>query len=83
MNIEQRIQNLKIELATLNTNHEAMVAAKNQADQEFQQSVLRNQARFQQLTGAIAELELMLREKVETNGEPAPVNRAKRVKLNR
>ena len=74
--IENRIKEYQLELAVLRQNHDQMVAVKQQQDQEFQQRVAANQNRYQQLTGALAELDLLLKEsggevKPPVNDEPA------------
>ena len=81
MKLEDRILKLKSDLLQLTREHDKMIAEKNQKDQEFQQTIVRNQNRWQQIAGAIAELELMQRETQEGDGgELAPANR---VELNR
>lgn len=73
MNIEERINKLRVELQRLNNRHDAMVQENQRINQEFQQNVTKNQNRFQQLVGAIAELETMQAEAQTENGdEPAP-----------
>jgi hypothetical protein len=57
MNLQARIDKLKIELFDLQRAHEKAIADKQKADQEFQEFIAKNQQRFQQLNGAIAELE--------------------------
>jgi len=69
MNIEQRIQKLKADLHDHTQQHDAMVVEHNRAEQEFNQRVIRSQTRYQQLAGAIAELELMLQESAANNGD--------------
>jgi TolA-binding protein len=77
--ISERIQANKLEMATLQQQFDQMVAAFNQAQTEHNQKVAQGQNRFQQLVGAVAELEHLKRqlEAPENNGEPAPkeVNR--------
>jgi predicted nucleic acid-binding Zn-ribbon protein len=51
--LQQRIQMHKSELAILQASHEKMVA-------DFQAQVGKNQSRFAQLNGAIAELEQLV-----------------------
>jgi hypothetical protein len=51
--LEQRIQMHRNELALLQQNHDKMVA-------DFQAQIGKNQSRFAQLTGAIAELEQLI-----------------------
>lgn len=55
--IEKRIKENQLELAVLRQSHDQMVAVAQAQQQEFQQRVSQNQLRFQQLTGAIGELE--------------------------
>jgi hypothetical protein len=59
MKIDERITELQIERATLQQNHDAMIAAHQEAAKQFQERVAQNQARFQQIAGAIAELEAL------------------------
>jgi hypothetical protein len=82
MNIEERITKLKAQLHDHTQRHDALIAAHNQSENEFQQRVIQSQARYQQIAGAIAELELMLQESAANNGEP-PADRTKRARLNR
>jgi len=60
--IEERINKLRAELQNLNNRHDAMVEENKRINQEFGQAVQQNQNRFQQLVGAIAELETMQNE---------------------
>jgi hypothetical protein len=60
--IKERIAKLKATLHELTTSHDAMVAKNQASNQEFQETVSRNQARFQQLNGAIVELEDLIKE---------------------
>jgi hypothetical protein len=62
MNIQERIDKLKVTLHDLTKSHEEMVAENQRQNQEFQQTAARNQQQFQQLRGAIAELESMMKE---------------------
>jgi len=72
MNIEQRIIQLKAELHDLTQRHDGIVADHNRAEQEFNKAIVQSQNRYQQLAGAIAELELMQQRSRESNGdEPA------------
>lgn len=75
MQIELRISQLRAELQALNNAHDKMVADKAAADQAFSQRVTQNQNRFQQLVGAIDELENMLRESQTDNGAATPLPR--------
>jgi predicted nucleic acid-binding Zn-ribbon protein len=52
--LQQRIQMHRSELAILQASHDKMVA-------DFQSQVGKNQSRFAQLTGAIAELEQLVK----------------------
>lgn len=54
--IQEKIGKLKIEQATLQTLHERMVQEFQQAQNEFNQKVVANQNRFQQITGGIVQL---------------------------
>jgi len=47
---------LNAELAKLKTNHEAIVTRHQQVEAEFKQNVVNSQNRYQQLSGAIAQL---------------------------
>jgi hypothetical protein len=60
--LEQRILKLKATLHDITKSHDEMVVEHNATVQEFQQAVTRNQNRFQQLRGAISELEEMQKE---------------------
>jgi len=62
--IDDRLITLKIELATLQQTHQQMVEVKQKQDEEFRQRVADNQARFQQLNGAIQELEAIQKDGV-------------------
>jgi peptidoglycan hydrolase CwlO-like protein len=70
--IEERIKKYNVDLAILKQNHDQMVAAFQQHQKEFQDKVAANQNRYQQLTGAIAELEQLKEHqlKPQTNNEP-------------
>jgi len=80
MNIEQRIQKLKAELHDHTRHHDAMVAEHDRNEKIFQANLTLSQARYQQISGAIAELELMLQESAKENGESEP---AKPIKIRR
>lgn len=60
LQIQERIGQLRIELASLEVSHDRLVRDFNQHQQEFQQKVTANQSRFSQITGAIAELTELL-----------------------
>jgi len=66
--IEERIKEYRMELVVLQQTHNQMVALKQQQDTEFQQRVVVNQNRYQQLTGAIGELE-QLKQKLQVTGD--------------
>ena len=66
--IENRIREYQLELAVLRQNHEQMVAAHQQQQQKFNETVGANQNRFQQLTGAITELQ-QLRDTLQVKGD--------------
>lgn len=71
--IEERIKEYQVELAVLRQAHDQMVAVAQQQQQEFQNRVAQNQNRFQQLSGAIAELEQLkatCQPKESSNSEP-------------
>jgi hypothetical protein len=75
--IEERIKANLIERATLQANFDAMVARFNQQAENHNKTVAEGQQRFQQLSGALAELEQLKAAllKTENNGEPALKNR--------
>jgi hypothetical protein len=76
MTIQERINNLRVEQSILRERHDAMIAENSRANQQFQAAVQQSQNRFQQIAGAIAELEQMQAEAQETDGkEPALANR--------
>jgi hypothetical protein len=78
MNIEARITKLKAELHDHTNRHDQMIAEHQRSENEFNQQVIRSQTRYQQIAGAIAELELMLQESQEKNGdEPATTTATK------
>jgi hypothetical protein len=67
--LQQRIQMHKSELAILQASHDKMVA-------DFQAQVAKNQSRFAQLTGAIAELEQLvqtIQQKKENPNDNIPI----------
>jgi uncharacterized protein involved in exopolysaccharide biosynthesis len=66
--IDERIKELLLEKAVLQQTHEQMVAAFQQQQQEFQRRVAENQNRFQQIQGALAELEKLNSEPVKRDG---------------
>jgi len=55
--VEDKLNGLKAEVASLESTHNAMVAQMQKQQEGFQQTVANNQNRWQQLTGARAELE--------------------------
>lgn len=59
--IQEKIGKLKIEQASLQTLHDNMVRDFQTQQQNFQQTVAAHQNRFQQLTGAIAQLTELLK----------------------
>jgi hypothetical protein len=67
--IEERITELRIESATLQQNHDAMIAAHQETVKLFQERVAANQNRFQQIAGAIAELEAIQKDGQEPKEE--------------
>jgi phosphotransferase system IIB component len=68
MNIQARIDRLKIELADLSKIHDEQIEQNKLMNKVFQEQVAQNQARFQQINGAIAELE-QLKGEARSNGE--------------
>lgn len=67
--IQEKIGKLQIEQASLQSVHDNMVRNFQQAQAEFQQKVAGNQSRFQQITGAIAQLTELSN---QLNGEEQP-----------
>lgn len=59
--IQEKIGKLKIEQASLQTLHDNMVRDFQAQQQNFNQTVVAHQNRFQQLTGAIAQLSELLK----------------------
>ena len=57
MKIEDRIHALMLERSSLEAEHAQMIKLNQQMNQEFQQAVVKNQTRFAQITGGIAELQ--------------------------
>ena len=68
--IEDRLNKLRAELFALGKVHEDMVAAKQKADQEFQEKNAKHQSRFLQLQGAINELEEIVKENDDGKRSP-------------
>lgn len=68
--IQEKIGKLQIEQATLQTRHDNIVKEFQVKQAEFQQVVTGNQNRFQQITGAIAQLTELLNS--IPNGELPP-----------
>lgn len=58
--IEQRIKVLTLERKALEVSHNALVQQNQKINQEFQQTVMQNQTRFAQLSGAIQELQNLI-----------------------
>lgn len=69
--IQERIGKLEVEKAGLQVQHDRMVADRNAREQQFQQIVMGNQNRFQQINGAIAQLTELL------NGSKQPTKEKK------
>jgi FPC/CPF motif-containing protein YcgG len=67
--VGQRIRDLQAELFMLRTTHDQSVLAYQQTEQKFKEEVEQNQKRFQQLSGAVAELRRLEQtiQKKETN----------------
>lgn len=59
--IQEQINKLQIERATLQTQHDAFVASFQQQQQNFNQVVAGNQNRFQQITGSLQSLTELLK----------------------
>lgn len=78
--IKTEIGKLRIELATLQGQHEQMVRNFQQTQADFNQRAVANQNRFQQISGAIANLTALLNpEEPSDNGQPpAPRSRKQR-----
>jgi response regulator RpfG family c-di-GMP phosphodiesterase len=66
--IENRIKDCQLELGILRTTHDQMTVDYNKATQVYNERTAINQARFQQLNGAIAELQKLKEETVSENG---------------
>ena len=64
--IKEQIFQLETEKRELQEKHETMTREEQLRQQTFQQAVLQNQNRFQQITGAIAQLKMLL------NGKESP-----------
>ena len=81
--IETRIKDNQIEMATLSTRYDQMVAEFKQQETEHNNNLQKHQQRYQQLVGAVAALEQLKRLLTEDavaapkNGEGKlkPVNR--------
>lgn len=58
--IQNRIDNIQMEISILKESHDQMVAERNRTEQAFQQKALENQQRFQQLSGALNQLNDLL-----------------------
>jgi TolA-binding protein len=73
--IESRIREYQLELAVLRQAHDQMVATFQQQQTQFNERVGQNQNRFQQLTGAIGELEQLKQtfQVKETDNENEPM----------
>lgn len=65
--IEEEIMKLEKEQSDLQLKHQSMAVEEQTRQQAFQQQVIKNQNRFQQITGAIAHLKQLLNGK-----EPTP-----------
>jgi hypothetical protein len=70
--IEARIKELTLERKSLEISHNALVEQNQKVNQEFQQQVLQNQTRFAQITGAITELQKLIKPKGENNNDNLP-----------
>ena len=68
--IQDRIKGLTAELRALEASHNSMVQENQQSQQKFQAQVGQNQTRYAQLTGAIGELQHMLKPEGSKNNEP-------------
>jgi CRISPR/Cas system endoribonuclease Cas6 (RAMP superfamily) len=66
--IEQRIKALTLERKALEVSHNALVQQNQKTNQEFQQTVMQNQTRFAQLSGAIQELTKLITPTTPTQG---------------
>jgi vacuolar-type H+-ATPase subunit D/Vma8 len=77
--IETRIKDAQLEMATLSQRYDAMVAEFNQLTQEHNNRLTQHQQRYQQCVGAVAALEQLKRlltHEVTSNNENQPaVNR--------
>lgn len=70
--IENRIKGLTAERASLESAHNALVQQNQKLNQEFQQTVMQNQTRFAQLTGAITELQQLVRSEGDNHDNSFP-----------
>lgn len=71
--IKAEIGKLQVEQASLQVQHDQMVRNFQQMQAEFQQRVAANQNRFQQITGAMANLQALLQPpgQPSQNGQPS------------
>lgn len=67
--IEDRIQALMIERSSLEQSHAGMIRGNQRMNEEFQQQVVKNQTRFAQITGAITELQQLVKPQKDTNND--------------
>jgi hypothetical protein len=69
--IKKQLEKHRAELATLQVAHDNMVKSHQQRCENFNALVIQNQIRFQQLSGAISELEELLKPQNEhtNNGD--------------
>lgn len=58
--IQERIVKLRLEQTSLQSSHDQMIRERNERETQFAQIVQANQNRFQQITGAIAQLTTLL-----------------------
>jgi hypothetical protein len=72
--IEERIKALTAELNALQGTHDTMVQQNQQGQQQFQQQVAKNQTRYAQLQGAIAELQQLQKTEGINNDNSIPAS---------
>jgi Fic family protein len=72
-----RIKEIEVELSMLRATHDQSMLEFQQTEQRFKEQVDRNQKKFQQLSGALAELrklEQTTQQKKETNNDNIPAS---------
>jgi hypothetical protein len=72
IDIQKEIETKEAELKTLQEGHDKMVEAQQQATAQFNQACTRNQAKFHELTGAIAALKKVAEPSAESETDSPP-----------